>query len=155
MKPTEPLALHHSWPLDEWPARFDLGVVHEEGAQLPPIAAPLPDPAGMAGTWVCDLSNDALTWSPAVYQLFGFREGERVTREASVARYAESSRVAMERLRRHAIRHRRGFTLDVQIAPVDGGERWIRLHAAPICAGKRVIGLHGHKREISYLYRSR
>jgi len=51
----------------------------------------------------------------------------------------------MERLRSYAIEHRRGFTLDVEIRPVTGGSRWMRLITAPICDGDRVMRLHGLK----------
>jgi hypothetical protein len=51
----------------------------------------------------------------------------------------------VERLRAHAIRHSRGFTIDVQIDPVVGAPRSMRLIAAPLCQGEDVVGLHGLK----------
>jgi hypothetical protein len=51
----------------------------------------------------------------------------------------------MERLRAHAIKHRRGFTLDAEIRPAVGGTRWMRLIAAPACIGDEAVRLHGLK----------
>jgi hypothetical protein len=51
----------------------------------------------------------------------------------------------MERLRSYAIRHKRGFTLDVDIRAAVGETRWVRLIAAPVCDGNRVARLHGLK----------
>jgi hypothetical protein len=52
----------------------------------------------------------------------------------------------MERLRAYAIKHRRGFTLDAQVRAAAAGEhRWIRLVAAPVCKGRRVVRLRGIK----------
>ena len=51
----------------------------------------------------------------------------------------------MERLRAYAIKHRRGFTLDARIVPVQGKPRWIRLIGAPVCEGRRVVRLEGLK----------
>jgi len=51
----------------------------------------------------------------------------------------------MERLRAHAIKHRRGFTLDVEINAVTDGRRWMRLIGAPVCEGDRAVRLHGLK----------
>jgi hypothetical protein len=51
----------------------------------------------------------------------------------------------MERLRAHAIRHHCGFTLDAEIRTAVGERRWMRLIAAPICKGERVVSLHGLK----------
>ncbi|MBH1998852.1 MAG: diguanylate cyclase, partial [Sphingomonadaceae bacterium] len=61
--------------------------------------------------------------------------------------YAPDSREAMERLRAYAIRHKRGFTLDVDIHQADGmGQCAMRLIAAPLLnAEQDVIGLHGVK----------
>ena len=67
-------------------------------------------------------------------------------RDEAIGFYAEHSRAAMERLRSHAIRHRRGFTIDAEILPATGGaSRWMRLIAAPICDVEKVVRLHGLK----------
>ena len=58
---------------------------------------------------------------------------------------SESSRAAMDRLRAFSIKHKRGFTLDVEIRPASGERRWMRLITAPICIDNQVVRLHGIK----------
>ena len=69
---------------------------------------------------------------------------ERASR-AAVALYCEESRAKMERLRSYALKHRRGFTLDVDIRAAVGEHRWVRLIALLICAGGKVVRLRGLK----------
>lgn len=135
-----------SWPLLEQPRRFELGYV------LSSVVTDLLDPAEIgvlgvhhAGCFECDLADNSLTWSGGVYDLFGLPRGTSVSRDEAVSFYREDSRASMEHLRRHAIRHRCGFTLDVAIRPATGGERMMRLIAAPVCDGNRVVRLHGLK----------
>ncbi len=143
MLPTEPLALNHSWPIAERASRFDLGVVHDS----------LKVPGGMPGLWRCEFPTDRLIWSDAVYDLFGLPRGALITRQDAVRLYAEHSRAAMERLRNHALKHHRGFTLDVELRPVNGGVRWMRLVAAPFFRGGTLTALEGLKFDVSALYR--
>lgn len=97
------------------------------------------------GLWRCDLADDRLTWSDTVFDLFGFPREAAIARADAVAQYCEGSRVAMERLRAHAITHRRGFTLDVELGGTLPRSRWIRLIAAPVCEGDTVVALQGLK----------
>lgn len=143
---TEPFPLHHSWPLADQSLHFELGLV------LNSAVTDLIQPAEIgalgvhhAGCWECDLSDDSLIWSGGVYDIFGLPRDARVTREEIVALYSEHSRAPMERLRAYAIRHRRGFTLDTEIRPDIGGKRRMRLIAAPVCEGDRVLRLQGLK----------
>jgi PAS domain-containing protein len=145
-KPTEPLALNHSWPLHEQAGHFELGCV------LNSAVTDALEPAEVgalgihhAGCWECDLADDSLSWSGGVYDIFGLPRGADVSRAEVLALYAEHSRVAVEHLRSYAIRHRRGFTLDTRIRPAIGGERWMRLICAPICEDGRVVRIHGLK----------
>ena len=142
----EPLALHHSWPVFEQARHFELGSV------LSCAVIDIVEPAQIgelglhhAGLWECNLSDDSLTWSGGVFDIFGLPRGARVSRPDALALYREESRVAMERLRAHAIKHRRGFTLDVEINAVTGGRRWMRLIGAPVCDDGRAVRLHGLK----------
>jgi PAS domain-containing protein len=149
LKPTEPLPLFHSWPLAERAGRSELG-------RLLDLAMPaidhLPEAGKLAqlgiGWWECDLSANRLTWTDGVYDIFGFARGSEVRRAQAAACYVSESRAAMERLRSHAIEHRRGFTLDVEIEPACGERRWMRLIATPICFGDRVVRLRGVKQLI-------
>ena len=146
MKRTEPLALHHSWPIFEQARHFDLGCV------LSSAVTDIIEPAQVgtlglhhAGLWECDLSDNSLIWSGGVYDIFGLPRNAKITRDEIVALYREESRAAMERLRAHAIKHRRGFTLDVEINSVTDGRRWMRLIGAPVCEDGRAVRLHGLK----------
>jgi PAS domain-containing protein len=146
VKPVEPLALSHSWPLFEQARHFQLG--HVFNCVITDAVEPVdPGSVGMhhAGLWECDLSDNSLIWSGGVYDIFGLHRGATVSRDEAVALYSEESRAAMERLRAHAIEHRRGFTLDAEIRPARGANRWMRLIAAPVCDGGRVVRLHGLK----------
>jgi hypothetical protein len=125
--------------------RFDLGMIGDVGL----VSRQMPAP----GRWSCELGDGSLNWSDPVFALFGFPRDSRPARADTLARYHESSRAAMERLRAHAIRHRRGFTLDVEISPVDAGDRWMRLMAMPVCEGGKVVRLHGLKQDVTALYR--
>ncbi|WEK42865.1 MAG: hypothetical protein P0Y64_16185 [Candidatus Sphingomonas colombiensis] len=127
----DPVPLYHSWPLTERRSRFN-SMRLERG-----------EPGGQ---WSCDLATEELTWEPEIYALFGFPVGEVIARRTTADRYIGRSRDVMEELRAHAISHRRGFTVDVEIAPADGAApRWMRLMAAPICVNRRVVALEGIK----------
>lgn len=144
--PNEPLLLNHSWPLFEQSRHFELGLVLSS-AVTDVIAPSEVGALGIhhVGCWECDLSNNALCWSGGVHDIFGLPRGVRVTRREALSFYSEQSRAAMERLRAYAIRHKRGFTLDIELRPAVGGNRWVRLIAAPVCEGDRVVRLHGLK----------
>lgn len=149
-----PSPLTHSWPLFEQHQRLDLGRLFDAGGDGLAMAAR--DPALLAargiGLWECDLADNALTWTAGVYDLFGLPRGAELARDDIAALYADPSREAMERLRAHAIRHRRGFTLDAEIQPVTGPRRWMRLIAAPVCIGRHVVRLHGTKQDVTAIY---
>ena len=151
MKPTEPLPLHHSWPLFERERRFELGHAFAWPDSAPVLTAgALPSELAKhgVGLWSCDLADNNLTWSDGVYDIFGLPRGAHVRRDEAVALYADDSGAAMERLRAYAIKHRRGFTLDAELRPAQGGTRWMRLIAVPVCEGREVVRLHGVKRLI-------
>lgn len=140
MRPIEPLPLHHSWPLSDLYRHLASVTLDERTARDDDALAE----RGL-GLWYCDLGDDSLSWTSGVYDLFGIDRDMIVPRQLAVSLYAPDSREAMERLRAYAIRHRRGFTLDVDIRPLDGGECTMRLIAAPILKGARVVALHGAK----------
>lgn len=147
------LALSHSWPLFECGQRFDLGASID--VPLPAFALERDGEMLAAqgiGLWDCDLADNRLTWSAGVFDLFGLPRGATVTRAETVALYEELSRGRMEQLRAYAIRHRRGFTLDVELRPATGARRWMRLIAAPECDGARVVRLQGLKQDVTAAY---
>ena len=140
------LALHHSWPLFERSKHFELGHVLNSSATdalEPAEVGALGSPH--AGVWECDLIDNSLLWSGGVYDIFGLPRFAKVSRNEAIALYSEKSRVEMERLRAYAIRHKRGFTLDVEILPAVGNRRWMRLIAAPVLDGEHAVRLHGLK----------
>lgn len=150
----DPSPLTHSWPLFERAQRFDLGCVFSwagKQAIVPALDRPLLAARGI-GLWDCDLTDGSLQWSEGVYDLFGLPRGKPVLRSEALTFYAEPSRAAMEKLRDYALRHRRGFTLDVELRPADGGIRWMRIVGAPVCAGSRPTRLQGFKRDVSAEY---
>lgn len=153
MTPIEPLSLSHSWPLFELEERFDLGrlvgctLAGVTASALPSLIDRELARVGI-GLWECDLSDSSLSWSTGVYDIFGLPRDARVRRDEAVGLYAEESRARMERLRAHAIRHRRGFTLEAEIRPASGPARWMRLIAAPVCEGDRVVAIRGLKQTI-------
>lgn len=146
MSRAEPLHIYRSWPLLERPLQFDLGYVLEAGVDE---IASLPHERELArhsvGWWECDLTDNTISWSTRVYDIFGLERGSAVSRDDAAAMYCEGSRAAMERLRAYAIKHRRGFTLDAEIAPVNGERRWMRLIGAPVSENGAVVRLQGLK----------
>ncbi|WBH16845.1 hypothetical protein [Sphingomonas radiodurans] len=141
MLPTQPLALHHSWAACDAQAHFSHGLV---GATIGYF--------GPAECWSCDVATNALSWSDGIFDLFGLPRVPALSRHETVRRYEEGSRVVMERLRAHAIRHHRGFTVDVEIRPSACESRWIRLVAMPQVQDGRTIALAGTKQDVSTLY---
>lgn len=140
VRATDPLILDHSWPLRDLavhlaPVALDGGVAGDEDALAE---------RGL-GLWHCDLADDSLRWTVGVYDLFGLDRDDPPSRPRSLACYAPESRARMEQLRAHAIAHKCGFTLDIDIVRPDGGNCTVRLITAPLLNGGRVAGLHGVK----------
>lgn len=101
------------------------------------------------GAWSCHLGDDALSWTPGIYDLFGLSPAHRIDRREAVALYDEESRAMMERLRAEAIAHARAFTMEAQIIRPDGQRRWMRLSADVAKENGRVTRLFGLKQDIT------
>ncbi len=141
MRATEPLPLYHSWPLYDLHVHLSPVTLDNRSAKSDQALAE----RGI-GLWHCDLRDDRLSWTSGVYDLFGLDRDMTVPRPLAVSLYAPDPREAMEQLRSYAICYRRGFTLDVDIRPLNGGdERTMRLVAAPVLHDDRVVALHGIK----------
>ena len=150
-----PLQLQHSWPLLEQDGRLDLGRLFGSDAFRGIDFASLDDAmltARGVGRWWCDLTDNRLSWTDPVFDLFGLPRGAEISRDDVVTLYREESRAAMDHLRAYAIRHRRGFTIDAEIRTISGDQRWMRLLAAPVCEGDRVVRLQGLKQDVTYAY---
>jgi len=150
-----PLQLQHSWPLLEQDGRLDLGQLFGSDAFRGIDFASLDDAmltARGVGRWSCDLTDNRLSWTDPVFDLFGLPRGAEISRDDVVTLYREESRAAMDHLRAYAIRHRRGFTIDAEIRTISGDQRLMRLLAAPVCEGDRVVRLQGLKQDVTYAY---
>jgi PAS domain-containing protein len=147
MNATSQVQPHETWPLLERDRRFDLGQLLScavTDAVVPLAVGELG--VSHAGCWECDLTDDnRLFWSGGVYDIFGLPRDAPLARDDAVRFYAEHSRVTMERLRNHAIRHAQGFTLDAEIRSATGERRWMRLIGVPVCEDGRAVRLHGIK----------
>lgn len=143
MLPTEPLPLHHSWPIFERGLRFSDGMLD------------VGQSAGLAGDgpFACDLVTDRLSWSESTFRLFNLPPGVAPARDVVLPMYRPESRSALERLRSHAIRHRRGFTIDVAIDPPGQPLRWLRIVAVPDVEGGRAVRLRGVHQDVTHEYR--
>ena len=142
--PVEP---QESGPLFDPVRGFDLGMVLSS-LVTDAIAPARIGELGLhhAGCWECDLSDDSLSWSGGVFDLFGLPRHASLNRSDILPAYAEHSRAAMERLRANAIRFGRGFTLDVELCTLsDRQSRRARLIAAPVSESGKVVRLHGLK----------
>ena len=151
----DPSPLTHSWPLFERAERFELGCVFEWSGKAAHVDALDRErlTARGIGLWDCDLADESLCWSASVYDLFGLQREARISRAESLALYAEPSRAALEKLRGYALRHRRGFSLDVELRPADGALRWMRIVAAPVLEHAKPVRLQGFKRDVTHEYR--
>jgi PAS domain S-box-containing protein len=135
--------LLHTWPLPT------LLPDSRELASAPTDLEQMPRLAGLGG-WACDLRDNGLTWSAAVFDLFGVTRDMRIERPDAVAIYCEESREAMELLRSYAIRHQRGFTMDARLDRPDGTHRWMRLTTALVSENGRPRRLYGTKQDITF-----
>lgn len=130
-----------------WIERFEARESRWPGAAAPDDD--MPELEQPAGTWECDLSNDALTWSTPVFELFGIPRGIRIDRRDVVEMYTRESRMLLDRLRREAIAHCGAFTFEAQIRRTDGVLRWMRVSADVVCRGGRPTHLYGIKQDIT------
>ena len=103
----------------------------------------------LPAAWECDLSDDSLTWTPGVFDLFGLPRGAPIDRRDIVALYDPDSRALLERLRRDAIATCGSFTFEARIHPQDGEERWMRVTADVIARNGQATHLYGTKQDIT------
>lgn len=114
------------------------GRLYEQAASLVPI-----------GAWSCDLQTERLSWTGAVFDIFGMSTAEAPDRRTTIEFYGEESRELLERKRSRAIETCASFSLDANIARADGIERWIRITAATRSSNGRARMLYGMKQDIT------
>ncbi len=100
------------------------------------------------GSWACDLSNQTLSWTDEVYDLFGLPRGSKLHRAATLDIYQSQSRSEMEQRRAEAIRTGKGFSLDCQLR-VGGQSRWMRLRVGVNYEHARPVRIFGSKQDIT------
>jgi PAS domain-containing protein len=146
LKPIDPVQLLDSRALFQRAGHFESGSIVDCATDLANVAVHKVLGRNSAGWWECNLTDNALTWTAGVYDIFGLPLAAPVTRDEAVGFYREDSRAVMERLRSYAIGHRSGFILDARIRPATGPrERWMRLVGASVCQDGHVVSLHGLK----------
>jgi PAS domain-containing protein len=106
-------------------------------------------PFALAAAWECDLSDDSLTWTAGVFDLFGIPRGAKVDRREIVGMYCAESRELLERLRAEAIASCGSFTFEARIHRLDGAMRWMRVTADVETQGGRAVRLYGMKQDIT------
>ncbi|HEV7260849.1 MAG TPA: sensor domain-containing diguanylate cyclase [Bosea sp. (in: a-proteobacteria)] len=114
------------------------------------VAGRLYDQAALApgGAWACDLSNQTLSWTNEVYDLFGLPRGSKLQRAATLDIYQSQSRSEMEKRRAAAIQTGKGFALDCQLR-VGGQSRWMRLRVGVNHEHGRPVRIFGSKQDIT------
>jgi hypothetical protein len=141
------LPLLHKGPLFERARQFELGCTFNcAHVDLAEIAVRRVLGRTGAGWWECDLTDNSLTWTTGVYEIFGLPADAHVSRDEALGLYWERSRAIMERLRTFAIGHGKGFIMDAEIRPANGEPaRWMRLIGAPLIEDGQPVRLHGLK----------
>lgn len=100
------------------------------------------------GAWECELETERLTWTPGVYDIFGYPTGNPLRRASIVDLYIDESRRNMELARAEVIRNGRAVTLDAEIRTWRGERRWMRLSINAVGEGSPVR-IFGSKQDIT------
>jgi PAS domain-containing protein len=147
VKHVDALPLLHKGPLFERATQFELGCTFDcAPVDLTEVAVRRVLGRTGAGWWECDLTDNSLTWTTGVYDIFGLPSDAHVSRGEAVSLYSEHSRAVMERLRSYAIGQRTGFIMDAEIRPANGERaRWMRLIGSPLIEDGLPIRLQGLK----------
>ena len=101
------------------------------------------------GAWQCELETERLTWTPGVYDIFGYPTGNPLRRASIVDLYVDESRRNMELARAEVIRSGRAATLDAEIMTWRGERRWMRLLINRDGAGGPRGRIFGFKQDIT------
>jgi diguanylate cyclase (GGDEF)-like protein/PAS domain S-box-containing protein len=105
--------------------------------------------AARIGAWECELETERLTWTPGVYDIFGYPMGNPLRRSSIVDLYIDESRRNMELARAEVIRGGRAVTLDAEIRTWRGERRWMRLSIDAVREAGRPARIFGSKQDIT------
>lgn len=101
------------------------------------------------GVWSCDLSDDKLSWTSGVFDLFGLPIDTTLDRQQTVKMYTEDSREALETVRTQTIAQGGNFHLDTSIVRPDGEMRWMRISGELIRPAGGPPKLQGLKQDVT------
>ena len=101
------------------------------------------------GAWECELETERLTWTPGVYDIFGYPMGNPLRRSSIVDLYIDESRRNMELARAEVIRNGQAVTLDAEIRTWRGERRWMRLSIDTVKEAGRPVRIFGSKQDIT------
>ena len=101
------------------------------------------------GVWECDLLDERLTWTDAVYDLFELSRGAPLSRADVLAFYGEQSRLELERRRGKAIAEGGSFDMDILIRTARGQDRWLHLTVDVEQHEGKSVRIFGTKQDIT------
>lgn len=101
------------------------------------------------GIWTCDLSDQSLTWTDSIYDLFELPRGSTVHRDTAANHYTPESRIAMETARARAIAECSDFCVDAEIITFKGTRRWMRLTGNVDVKDGVAVRIFGMKQDIT------
>src|ERR1700692_3060478 len=101
------------------------------------------------GAWACELETERLTWTPGVYDIFGYPMGNPLRRASIVDLYLDESRRNMELARGGVMRRGRAVSLDAEIRTWRGERRWMRLLINTDGGEGRRARIFGSKQDIT------
>src|SRR6201991_3783712 len=105
--------------------------------------------AARIGAWECELETERLSWTPGVYDIFGYPASNPLRRASIVDLYIDESRRNMELARAEVIRSGRPVTLDTEIRTWRGERRWMRLSINSVREGGRPPRIFGTKQDVT------
>lgn len=101
------------------------------------------------GIWECDLSDESLTWTAGVYDIFEIPRGMAVDRETSLRHYTEASRAVMAAARARAIEDCSNFSVEAEIITAQGRQRWMRITGTVEARDGKAVRIYGMKQDIT------
>ena len=101
------------------------------------------------GIWECDLSDESLTWTSGVYDIFEIPRGAPIDRESTLQRYTAESRAAMAAARARAIAQCGDFSVEVEIVTLQGRQRWMRITGTVEARDGKAVRIFGMKQDIT------